>query len=60
MFLDARARKFYVDYGLASRNVVALLRAAAGRDPYDEDLIRLVGQLSTQSETFGALWRRMT
>ena len=55
-FLDPRARDFYVDYDLATRNVVALLRAAAGRNPFDEELIRLVGQLSTQSEAFAALW----
>ncbi|OII26490.1 helix-turn-helix domain-containing protein [Frigoribacterium sp. MCBA15_019] len=55
-FLDKRAENFYVDADLAKRNVVALLHQAAGRDPYDEDLIRLVGQLSTQSPEFRALW----
>jgi transcriptional regulator with XRE-family HTH domain len=55
-FLDPRARDFYVDYDLATRNNVALLRAAAGHHPFDEELIRLVGQLSTQSEAFRVLW----
>jgi hypothetical protein len=36
--------------------VVAALRSEAGRDPYDRELSDLVGQLSTQSETFRSLW----
>lgn len=55
-FLDARAEDFFVDFERAKRNVVALLHQAAGRDPFDEELIRLVGQLSTQSPEFRALW----
>lgn len=55
-FLDRRSADFYVDHDRAKRNVVALLHQAAGRDPYDEDLITLVGQLSTQSAEFRALW----
>lgn len=55
-FLDARADDFYVDIAQVRRNVVALLHQAAGRDPYDEDLVRLVGQLSTRSAEFRALW----
>lgn len=55
-FLDSRAANFYVDHERGKRNIVALLHEAAGRDPYDEDLIRLVGQLSTQSSEFRALW----
>lgn len=55
-FLDPRAADFYIDHERGKRNVVALLHQAAGRDPYDEELIRLVGQLSTQSAEFRALW----
>lgn len=55
-FLDSRAADFYVDHERGKRNVVALLHQAAGHDPYDDDLIRLVGQLSTQSAEFRALW----
>lgn len=55
-FLDARAADFYVDFDRARKNTVALLHQAAGRDPFDEQLIRLVGQLSTQSPEFRALW----
>ncbi len=55
-FLDARADDFYVDATQVKRDVVALLHQAAGRDPYDEELVRLVGQLSTRSAEFRALW----
>jgi hypothetical protein len=52
VFLDPRARDFYVDWDRAARDTVAVLRSAAGRDPYDRDLSDLVGELSTQSEPF--------
>ncbi|HET7128755.1 MAG TPA: hypothetical protein VFJ93_06760, partial [Gaiellaceae bacterium] len=35
---------------------VAILRWAAGRDPYDRDLSDLVGELATQSDAFRARW----
>ena len=35
---------------------VAILRSAAGRDPYDRDLSDLVGELATQSEAFRTRW----
>jgi transcriptional regulator with XRE-family HTH domain len=56
VFLDARARDFYVDWERAADDVVAVLRAAAGRDPYDRDLSDLVGELSTQSDEFRTRW----
>ena len=37
-------------------NTVAILRGAAGRDPYDENLTRLIGELSTRSEDFRTRW----
>lgn len=55
-FLDPAAADFFIDFTRAKRNVVALLHQAAGRDPFDEELIRLIGQLSTQSPEFRALW----
>jgi len=55
-FLDPRAEHFFLDYTRTKRNVVALLHQAAGRDPFNEGLIRLIGQLSTQSSEFRALW----
>lgn len=56
VFLDPRAREVVADWPLTAHNNVALLRAAAAKDPHDEDLIRLVGELCTQSQEFGALW----
>jgi hypothetical protein len=35
---------------------VAIMRADAGRDPHNRSLQDLVGELSTQSETFRTLW----
>jgi transcriptional regulator with XRE-family HTH domain len=55
-FLDPLAEDFFIDFDRAKRNAVALLHQAAGRNPFDEELIRLVGQLSTQSPEFRALW----
>jgi transcriptional regulator with XRE-family HTH domain len=56
VFLDLRARDFYVDWDKAARDTVAVLRSAAGRDPHDRDLSGLVGELSTQSEDFRVHW----
>lgn len=55
-FLDPAAEEFFIDFARSKRNAVALLHQAAGRNPFDEELIRLVGQLSTQSPEFRALW----
>jgi transcriptional regulator with XRE-family HTH domain len=56
LFLDSRAQEFHRDFDTAKHNVVALLHAASAREPYDRDLINVVGTLSTQSEEFRALW----
>lgn len=58
IFLDTRAREFYPDWALAANNNVALLRTESGRNPYDKGLADLVGELSTRSEEFAALWAR--
>ena len=55
-FLDPRATAFYVEWDRIANDVVAVLRAEAGRDPYDRDLSDLVGELSTRSELFRTLW----
>ena len=55
-FLDDRAPTFYVDWERVANDVVAVLRAEAGRDPYDRDLSDLIGELSTRSEVFRTLW----
>jgi transcriptional regulator with XRE-family HTH domain len=56
VFLDPRAPAFYVDWDRVANVVVAILRAEAGRDPYDRDLSDLFGELSTRSDTFRTLW----
>jgi hypothetical protein len=58
VFLDPRARDFYLDWDRIAHDVVALLRSAAGRNPYDRDLSDLVGELSTRSQEFRAHWAR--
>jgi transcriptional regulator with XRE-family HTH domain len=55
-FLNPRAHDFYPDWERAANDCVALLRAEAGRDPYDHDLTDLIGELSTRSEEFRAHW----
>ena len=56
LFLDPRATTFYLDWDRVANDVVAVLRAEAGRDPYDRELSDLVGELSTRSELFRKLW----
>ena len=55
-FLDPASRDFYPDWDLFAQMCVAIMRAEAGRDPRDRGLQDLVGELSTQSETFRRLW----
>ncbi|GAA3555790.1 helix-turn-helix transcriptional regulator [Microlunatus spumicola] len=55
-FLDPRARTFYRDWEGTARQVVALLRAEAGRTPYDRVLTDLVAELVSASDPFRALW----
>jgi len=55
-FLDPRAHDFYPDWDRAANDGVALLRAEAGRNPYDRGLTDLVGELSTRSEEFRIRW----
>jgi transcriptional regulator with XRE-family HTH domain len=56
VFLEPGARDFYVDWDRAASDVVAVLRSAAGHDPYDRELSDLIGELSTQSEEFRTRW----
>jgi transcriptional regulator with XRE-family HTH domain len=56
VFLDPRAPDFFVDWDRVANEVVATLRSEAGKDPYDRGLSDLVGELSTQSETFRTRW----
>ncbi|MEU4892898.1 helix-turn-helix transcriptional regulator [Streptomyces sp. NPDC044780] len=58
VFLDPDAREFYPDWDRVAVNTVAGLRAAAGIDEEDPELIAVVGELSLKSETFRRLWAR--
>ena len=55
-FLDPASRDFYPDWDLFAAMCVGIMRTEAGRDPHDRGLQNLVGELSTQSETFRRLW----
>ena len=56
VFLDPRSRDFYVDWEKGADDIVAILRAEAGRTPYDPGLTELVGELSTRSAEFATRW----
>jgi transcriptional regulator with XRE-family HTH domain len=56
VFVDPGAQIFYRHWNDAAAQTVALLRAEAGRNPYDRDLTDLIGELSTRSEDFRRLW----
>jgi transcriptional regulator with XRE-family HTH domain len=56
VFLDPRAEVSYADWDRIATETVAILRSAAGRDPYNRELSDLVGELATQSEAFRTRW----
>ena len=56
VFLDPRARTFFLDWDVAASDTVGVLRIEAGRAPYDRGLSDLVGELSVRSEEFRTLW----
>jgi transcriptional regulator with XRE-family HTH domain len=56
VFLDPHAREFFRDYDKAANDTVALLRAEAGRQPYNREVSDLVGLLSTRSDEFRRRW----
>jgi hypothetical protein len=55
-FLDPAGPDFYPDWDTAADVTVALLRTEAGRDPYNDDLAHLIGELSTRSADFRTRW----
>lgn len=55
-FLDPQARAIFPDWEDGARATVALLRTEAGREPQDTALRELIGELSTASREFSALW----
>jgi transcription regulator MmyB-like protein/helix-turn-helix protein len=56
IFLDPHATEFFRDWNKIANDTVSLLRAEAGRDPYDRQLSDLIGELSTRSEAFRIRW----
>lgn len=58
VFLDPRARDYYVDWPRACHTVAAMMRLEAGRNPLDEDLTALIGELSSLSAEFRTDWGR--
>lgn len=57
-FLSPKAPEFFVDWDAVADDVIGVLRAEAGRDPYDKRLSDLIGELSTRSEPFRVKWAR--
>ncbi|HEY6891885.1 MAG TPA: helix-turn-helix domain-containing protein [Solirubrobacter sp.] len=55
-FLDPAAQQFFPDWEKNAKELVAALRAEAGRNPYDRALSDLIGELSTRSEPFRKWW----
>jgi transcriptional regulator with XRE-family HTH domain len=55
-FLDPRARDFWGNWNGIADDTVEMLRAQAGRDPYDKALTDLIGELSTRSDEFRTRW----
>jgi transcriptional regulator with XRE-family HTH domain len=56
VFLNPRATEFFGDWDTIANDAVGILRAEAGRDPYDKRLSDLIGELSTRSEEFRVRW----
>jgi transcriptional regulator with XRE-family HTH domain len=56
VYLDPAAKEFFVDWERAADDVAAMLRSEAGRNPYDKQLIELIGELSTRSDDFRTRW----
>ena len=56
VFLNLRAKDFFLDWDTIANDCVGMLRAEAGRDPYDKRLSDLIGELSTRSEEFRQRW----
>jgi transcriptional regulator with XRE-family HTH domain len=55
-FLDDDSHRFYPNWDEAADTCVAILRTEAGRDPFDNLLHDLVGELSTRSKDFRRRW----
>jgi transcriptional regulator with XRE-family HTH domain len=56
VYLDPAAREFFDDWDRAADDIAAMLRSEAGSNPYDKQLVELIGELSTRSEEFRSRW----
>ncbi|MBD0024215.1 helix-turn-helix domain-containing protein [Gordonia pseudamarae] len=56
VFLDPRGRDYYPQWEVIGQQMVASLRAEAGRHPFDRPLTDLIGELSTRSDEFRRWW----
>ncbi|MCU1656777.1 MAG: transcriptional regulator [Pseudonocardiales bacterium] len=56
VFLDPRSHDFYPDWESSAHDAVAVLRAEAGHNPYDQAVTNLIGELSTRSDEFRTRW----
>lgn len=56
MFLNPKAREFFVEWDRLAEDTVGVLRTVASRNPYDKSLTDLIGELCTQSEFFSIRW----
>ncbi|MFF4837737.1 helix-turn-helix transcriptional regulator [Streptomyces sp. NPDC001315] len=55
-FFSPAARRFYADWERVTRTAVGALRVEAAKNPYDQELSNLIGELSTRSDHFRVLW----
>lgn len=58
VFLDGRARQFWIEWDRIADDTVALLHVQAARWPHDKALARLIGELTTRSDHFRVRWAR--
>ncbi|WP_242884714.1 helix-turn-helix domain-containing protein [Actinomadura litoris] len=58
MFLHPQARTLYRDWETLAAHSAAHLRAIAGADPDEPELVRLVGELVVKDPDFARLWER--
>jgi transcriptional regulator with XRE-family HTH domain len=56
IFLNRRASEFFVDWDTVADDAIGVLRAQAGREPYDRRLTDLIGELATRSDEFRVRW----
>lgn len=56
VFTDPKMRALHADWEYTARACVAMLRMEAGRNPQDQRMARLVGELSLSSDDFRRWW----